>query len=140
MILSFSKQNILERDFIEKIAQGIKKHSFRVDNGRRWNVGMSIELYAMNPRNKGKLFAKGRIVEIDEVELYFKPEEHIIHKRDILEGHKALYDRGLYSYNEMNTYFLQNDMYKLCGFFDLRLIIWKLESIIARTKEELVIN
>ena len=67
MILSYSKENCEKYNFPEKILNHIKKHTIREDKNKRWKVGMTIQHYAMNPRNGGKQFATGRCFYLSDV-------------------------------------------------------------------------
>lgn len=91
MILSFNKKNCIERDFPAKILDGTKKHTLRADPKERWKVGMKVEFYAMNPRNKGKLFARGKITEIVPVTLQFKPVPAVVFEQDETNKYKRLH-------------------------------------------------
>ena len=67
MILSFSKENIEKRNFKEKILNGTKIHTIREDKHNRWKETMSIQFYAMNPRNGGKKFAEGIVDKVTRI-------------------------------------------------------------------------
>ena len=69
MILSFNKENIEKRNFKEKILNGTKIHTIREDKHNRWKETMSIQFYAMNPRNGGKKFAEGIVDKVTRIEI-----------------------------------------------------------------------
>jgi len=48
MILSFSKAQ-----FMDRIIDGTKIHTIRLDPKCRWKKGMTIQFWRGNPRNKG---------------------------------------------------------------------------------------
>lgn len=70
MILSYSKDR-----FKDLILSGHKKHTLRSDKNNRWKVGMKIQHWRGNPRNRHNAnyhvheFATGVVKGIEEVEL-----------------------------------------------------------------------
>lgn len=128
MILSFNKENIEKRNFKEKILSGSKIHTIREDKNNRWQIGMSIQFYAMNPRNGGTKFADGIVKDIFKIEIV--PELDIVminskvnslyvHEFNKLEAlnRLAVHD-GFEDWKEMKQFFTKP--------FIGKLIIWEL--------------
>ena len=105
MILSFSKENIEKRSFKEKILNGTKIHTIREDKHNRWKETMSIQFYAMNPRNGGKKFAEGIVDKVTRIEID-APNNKV--------SFPALYsDTGIYC---INNPIILDDLAKCDGF------------------------
>ena len=71
MLLTFSKQ-----EFKDRIIDGTKVHTFRVDKHNRWKVGMKIQFWLGSPRNtRGKnkpyQFGVGEVSRIETVRMDF---------------------------------------------------------------------
>ena len=130
MILSFNKENIEKRNFKEKILNGTKIHTIREDKHNRWKPGMSIQFYAMNPRNGGKKFAEGVVTKIEFVEMStyievvdrFLPDNgQFIHTNICLdfELNDFAKNDGFESWEEMKEFFPE------C--FEGKIIYWRLK-------------
>jgi len=70
-------------EFPTKILSGQKKHTLRLDPGRRWKPGMSIQHWFGSPRNtrakvKPYKFADGECYSVQEVYIQRMPQLHLI--------------------------------------------------------------
>ena len=126
MILSYSKENIEKRGFIKKILNGTKKHTIRLDKHNRWKPGMSIQHYAMNPRNGGYKFAEGKVKAVASITI--NPDNNTI---DIVGELFAAYyglgnldqfaiNDGFESWEEMKTFFPEYFEGKIIYFKDTK--------------------
>ena len=127
MILSFNKENIEKRNFKEKILNGTKIHTIREDKHNRWKPGMSIQFYAMNPRNGGKKFAEGIVTAVVPVHISPDYEISIIYTKlprggsliRSLSVEALAKNDGFESWEEMKEFFPE--------FFEGKIIYWGLK-------------
>lgn len=72
MILTFSRQ-----EFKDKIESGKKIHTLREDTSNRWKMGMIIQFWMHNPRNKSKnphQFKEGQCQSIQSISITRKSD------------------------------------------------------------------
>jgi len=75
MILTFSKT-----EFVNRIKNGMKVHTIRVDKHNRWKIGMKIHFWLGNPKNnRGKTksyqFGVGEVLRIEFITMLFANNE-----------------------------------------------------------------
>ena len=125
VILSFIKENIEKRNFKEKILNGTKIHTIREDKHNRWKETMSIQFYAMNPRNGGKKFAEGIVDKVTRIIIdapnnkvsFPEINGYYISNPKILDD--LAKNDGFESWEEMKEFFPE--------YFEGKIIYWRLK-------------
>lgn len=87
MILSFSKQQ-----FLERIITRSKKHTIREDNANRWKVGCIIHFWRGSPRNVKNMpyhFGIANVVDVKRIVI----ENNDLGKRVIIQGYNVSKNR-----------------------------------------------
>ncbi len=112
MVLGFKQQ------FKEKILNGSKIHTIRIDKNNRWKVGMPIQFATGVRTKKYECFKKVKCVSVQEIELNFWNSSPTI----IIEGKRISYEQS----EELAKNDGFEDLSGLMGFFGIKNIKAKL--------------
>lgn len=122
MLMTFSKEQYMER-----INAGIKIHTIRTDEHKRWRVGMKAHMWMHSPRTPKKnpfQFGESIVSEIKDIEIHKRDSIGSTHWTVEIDG-IALHSAQVEALAKADGFDTGWEFLDWFGEFEGRLIFWK---------------